>query len=186
MSPETGLVGKIWGLSSPALGALNSFVSYIGRPAGEEEGAGIEDTTSSSENGEADARLMAIRDEVYAAREPTRFSPREHSVRFMLHWASRDGDGAAAQRKMLWAWVGWWRQRVTKRKVMVQITLLRNETLLRRYVIKWFEHCESVSDTSTPLPQRSTQSPPRTTSSQTPLPQTPSSSRVSERESQSE
>ena len=181
MSPETGLVGKIWGLSSPALGALNSFVSYIGRQAegeGEGDGAGIEDTTSASEDGEADARLMAIRDEVYAA-----LGASTHSMRFMLHWASRDGEGAAAQRKMLWAWVGWWRQRVTKRKVMVQITLLRNETVLRRYVIKWFEYCESVSDRSTPLPQRSTPSPHRTTSSQMPLPQTPSSSRVSESES---
>ena len=168
MSPETGLVGKIWGLSSPALGALNSFVSYIGRQA---EGEGDED-------GEADARLMSIRDEVYAA-----LGASTHSMRFMLHWASRDGEGAAAQRKMLWAWVGWWRQRVTKKKVMVQITLLRNETVLRRYVIKWFEYCESVSDRSTPLPQRSTPSPPRTTSPQMPLPQTPSSSRVSESES---
>jgi len=104
----------------------------------------------------------------------------------MLHWASRDGEAVALEKKkVFWEWVGWRHHKFRRRKFKEQVTLLRRESVLRRHVMKWVEYCcESVSDSSTRSAQRPR--PSHTMSSGSPSPQTPSSAQDADMEGQME
>jgi hypothetical protein len=70
-----------------------------------------------------------------------------------------EGDAASAptrravvtlQSKALPAWIGWCRHRVAQRKVMQELTAMREEMLMRQHLIRWFEYCEHLSMSLSP------------------------------------
>ncbi len=81
------------------------------------------------------------------------------------------GDGAVAphrraaaalQNEALGAWIGWYRHRAAKRRVVQELTNLRGDMALRQHLTMWFEYCEQVSMTSPPPPPASVEHTPPT------------------------
>ena len=69
---------------------------------------------------------------------------------------------AALQSEALGAWIGWYRHRAAKRRVVQELTNLRGDMVLRQHLTRWFEYCEHVSMTSPPTPPASMEHAPPT------------------------